>query len=337
MAVALTATALLVLYASALSLVLYLPARLWADSLPPRRAAGQARVWLLEMFLPPLLGALCAAWGLGRQLLHPLFSPHAGHVRPHLCIRPLLDAPDSQWRAGIFCGLCFFLVLLAVVALAVRLTRSARESVGLRRGGTRLPAEAGAPEVEIVQSEAVALASHRGPGRLVAVSPRLGQLFPGEAGRALLAHEVWHAHRRDSLWQTLAQSAVLLAALSPGSYLAYRRWLQARELCCDLRAAELTSWAVTTEALRRAQDLTGALEEVDPLAAPPLDTLQGLARRREALRQAEAAGPGTRSTRAGLALAVIVGVVLVALLVIAGRRIPDSLQCSAESFLRVLR
>jgi hypothetical protein len=236
----------------------------------------------------------------------------------------------------LFCGACLFLTLAAVVLLAARLWRAARESTRLRRGGTLLPAEAGAPGVQIVQTEAVALASHRGPGRLVAVSARLGQLFPGAEGRAILAHEVCHARRRDSLWQMLAQSAVLLAAFSPGSYLAYRRWLHARELACDLHAAGETSFADTAAALARAQDLTGALEEISPLAAPPVDTLAGLRQRREGLREAEAAPEGGGS-RLGTAVAVVAVLIVLALALTHMRPIADTLQCSAESFLRVLK
>ena len=181
MAALATAAALLVIYASAASLVLYVPFALAASGLPARLHTD---TWLRLLLVPAVLAVALTAHGFLRQALHPLFSPHAGAPRPHLCLRPLLEAPDSRWRTGIFCAVCLFLVLTAVVALVVRLVRGAGESAALRRSGQRLQSPAWAPGVEIVETEAVGLAVHRGAGRLVAVSPRLGQFFPAEQAQA---------------------------------------------------------------------------------------------------------------------------------------------------------
>jgi Zn-dependent protease with chaperone function len=334
MAILATAAALLVIYASAASLLLVPAYRIVSASLPPGLATHRAQLYRDALFAPVAVAVVLTAYGFQRQLLHPLFSPHAGALRPHLCVRALLEAPDSRWRTMIFCGVCLFLVLTAVVALVVRLVRGAQESAVLRRSGQPLAAPEWAPDVEIVETEAVGLAAHRGAGRLVAMSPRLGQFFPPAQAEAIRAHEICHARRRDGLGQTLAQSAVLLAGLSPLSYLAYREWLQARELVCDLRAAQETTPAVVQAALARAQELTGALAEILPLAAPPLDTRAGLSGRRERLAAALAESPAPgRGSPVG---ALVIVVALVVLAVIFRREAGDTLQCLTESFLRVL-
>lgn len=334
MTAAATAATLLVIYASAASLLVFLPYWL-AVQAHPRAAAGcRADLWRDALMLPLAVAVAGAAYGLLRQWHLPLFSPHAEYVRPHLCLRPLLEAPDAHWRAAVFSGLCLFLVLAAVVSLVVRLWRGSRESARLRRAGTPLETPAQNPGVLNLETDAVALASHRGPGPLVVVSPRLGQLFPPRQAETILAHEICHARRRDGLWQTLTQSAVLIAGLSPLSYLAYREWKHERELACDLEATQATSLPDTEAALARARELAGALEEVSPLSPPPLDSLQELTGRRERLHQAAAASlaPAKGYAVAGLTL-LLLGL---ALGVVFRRPLADTLQCMAESFLRAL-
>ena len=347
MAAALTAAALLVLCGSAVSALLYFPLLAWDLDLSPRQAALRARLWLAGLLLPPLLALAAMAYALTRQYLHPLYSPHAEYVRPHLCLRPLLTRPDAGWGAGLFSVLCLLLILAALVALVVRLWRGARDSARLRREGTPVAASDGGaaratsagrreagPGVVVVESDVVAVAEHRGPGRLVAVSPRLGQLFPGDLGRAILAHELCHARRRDSLYQALAQSALAFQALSPGAYLEYAGWRKQRELRCDLEAAEATSPEAVASALARAEELAGALGEVSPLSAPGTGSVRELAERRERLREAE--GAPASGSRLGPVVAVLALLVLVALGVLFRRELADSLQCLAESFLQVL-
>lgn len=332
MAGVLTAAALLVLCGSAASLLLFVSLLDWAATLPPQRAALRARLSLAALFLPPLLSVLATAYALARQYLHPLYSPHAEYVRPHLCLRPLLSGPDAGWRAQVFAGLCLLLILTAVVVLLVRLSRGARDSARLRSLGA---ASAPSGAVEVVPSTSVAVASHLGPGRLVAVNPRLDALFPGELGRAILAHEICHARRRDSLSQALAQSALALQALSPAAYLEYAWWREERELACDLEAAEATSPAAMTAALARAEELAQAVGEVSPLATPDARTLRALALRRERLREAQSA-PSSPGWQTGPVVTVVAVVVLVVLGVLLRRQLGDSLQCLAESFLQVL-
>lgn len=337
MAVLLAGAGLLVGYASVASLVAYLPLLALAESLSPRQVQLRARLWLLGLLLPAAGGLIAAAWGLTRHLIHPLFSPHAGRLRPHLCLRALLEGPDGPWRLRLFAGVSLLLIAAALIYLLASLAHSAREGYRVRRQGHRQPSPDWAGAVQLWELPAAGLASHRSLGPLIVYHPRLAQLFPGEQSQAILAHEVCHARRRDNLRAALAGFAWLLQAFSPLAYLCYRNWLLARELACDLYAARLTSARVTEAALANAEELAHTVEELSPLSSPQRAVGMYLSRRRAHLRSwGEEAPPPSGSARVATIFGVLalLAAALVALATLP--QLPDTFHCAAETLLKAL-
>ncbi len=336
MVVAAAAT-LLVGCASVISLVGYLPVRFLARRLAPHRPGIQAALWLAGPVFPVLGAILLVSLGLTRHLLHPLFSPHAGRPRFHLCWRPLLEGPDAPWRARLLVALCLGLTVAALACLVVGWARGLWEQKRARRLAGRLTSPEWAPRVQVLEADHGGIASHLGLSRLVLVSPRLSDLFPGEQAQAVIAHEVCHALRRDGLVGPLACALLLLQGLSPTAYLAYRQWQQAREEACDVYAGAVASPSAVAEALARAQDLARSVEEVSPLSPASATQLEHLAAR---LRRAHAFATGCaaepKAGGRGVAVATVGALLVLVGLTWAVPPMRDSVHCAAEALLQVL-
>lgn len=331
------AATLLVGCASVISLVGYFPVRSLAKRLAPHRPGTQAAVLLAGLVFPVVAGILLVSLGLTRHLLHPLFSPHAGRLRFHLCWRPLLEGPDAPWRARLLVALCLGVTVAALACLVAGWARGLWEQKRARRLAGRLTALDWAPRVQMLEADYRGIASHRGLSRLVLVSPRLSDFFPGEQAQAVIAHEVCHALRRDGLLGPLACALLLLQGLSPTAYLVYRQWRQAREEACDAYAGAVASPSAVAKALARAQDLARSVEEVSPLSPASATQLEHLAAR---LRRAHALGAGRASepTAAGRGVAVATAGALLAIvgLIWALPSMRDSVHCAVEALLQVL-
>jgi hypothetical protein len=331
----LAVAALLVGYASIFSLVLCLPVEALARVMPPNRPGRRTRHYLVALATPVAISLVATGWGLSRQLLHPLFSPHADRLRPHLCLRSLLDTPDGPFRARLFALVCAALVIAALASLVGGLVSAAWESRRLARQGRRREGPGWAQGVDLWEVEG-GLASSRGLRPAVAVGRFLPQLFPGSQAEAILAHEVAHARRRDSLVGPLLSALVLLQGLSPAAWALHRRGRREREAACDRYAADQTSPQAIRQALATAQALTGALEEVSPLSSQERQTLAHLAWRTQVLESNDEAGVFLRG-RGGWPPAAVAGLgaLLLALLLLVPP-LRDSLQCAAESLLAAL-
>ncbi len=318
------AAVLVVVGGSLVSLLLYLPAEALARGVAPSRPDLRARLCLTALVTPVAVALVTGGWGLSRQLLHPLFSPHADRLRPHICLRSFLDTPDGPFRARLLAGVCVALVVAAGAVLVGGLIAGAWEGRRLERHGRRREAPDWAAGVDLWETEE-GLASSRGWRRAVAVGKALPRLFPGAEGKAIVAHEMAHARRRDSLVGPVAAALVLLQGLSPAAWALHRRWRLEREAVCDRYAAEQTSPEAVREALATAEALTRALEETSPLSAQDRHALTHLAWRRQTLEKTEE-GEGAR-WEAVVVVALGVGLALVTLLTPALR---DSLQCVVE-------
>ena len=324
------AAALLVAGASLLSLLLYLPAQALARTLPPSRPDLRARLYLTTLLTPVLLSLALAAWVLTRLVLHPLFSPHADRLRPHLCLLTLLDTPDGPFRARLLALACAALALAAVAVAVGGMVAAAWHGRTLARKGRRQEAPPWAPGVALWETEG-GLASSRGLRPTVAVGRSLGKLFTGAEADAILAHEVAHARRRDALIGPLAAALTLLQGLSPAAWVLHYRWRQEREAVCDRYAAQQTSPEAIRAALATAQTLAGALEETSPLSPADRHTLTRLTWRLQRLEgdQAKASSTWVPTIPAALGLALAASIILLPPL-------RDSLHCAAQALLGAL-
>ncbi|HEY3396801.1 MAG TPA: M56 family metallopeptidase [Armatimonadota bacterium] len=334
------AAALLVIYASALNLLLYPLVRATTRSPALAAAEARARRSLIGLALPVALALLATGRSLNLQLHHPLFSPHAERLRPHACLRLLLAGPDAPWQARLFAGLALALVLAALAVAGVGLVRGWREQRRLHRQA-QLRDTATAPSwlasARVWEDSTSGLASARGWRGEVIVHPAIERLFPGAQAAAVLAHEVHHAQRRDPVLGPLVNALALLSALSPGAWLERARWRRDREAACDAYAAQVVSPEAMQESLVTAGELAEVLAEISPLAELDRDLLAHVQERRtalEAVLEGRAAAPAQASWRGELVLGAALAVALLAL----GwwEPVRDSLQCAAESFLHAL-
>lgn len=328
----LAVAALLVGYASLFSLLLYLPTEALAQAVPPGKPEQRARQYLVALITPVALAVVAAGWGIGRHLSHPLFSPHADRLRPHLCLRALLDTPDGPFRIRLLVLICTALAAAALVALAAGLISAAAENRHLARIGRRRESPAWAQGVNLWYVQG-GLASSRGLRPAVVIGQALERLFPAEQAEAILAHEVAHAKRRDNLLGPALVALTLLQGLSPAAWVLHRRWRQEREAACDRYAAEQTSTQAVRQALATAQALAGALDEVSILPRDTRQTLGHLAWRAQLL-ESRPAGPGADSTSAVYLTMAAAGLGLFVLaLLLVSPSLRDSLHCAAEVLL----
>ncbi len=328
----LAVAALLVGYASLFSLLLYLPMEALAQAVPASRPEQRARHYLVVLLTPVALALVSTGWGVSRHLLHPLFSPHADRLRPHLCLRSLLDTPDGPFRIHLLTLVCAVLGVGAILVLAGGLVSAAREGRHLARAGRRREGPSWAQGVNLWAVNG-RLASSRGLRPAVAIGQALERFFPGDQAEAVLAHEVAHARRRDSLLGPAMAAFMLLQGLSPAAWVIHRRWRQEREAACDRYAAERTSPQAVRQALTTARALAGALDEVSALPRDTRQTLGHLAWRAQVLENGETGAAGSSASAAYLTMAAVgLGLLVLALLLLSPF-LRDSMHCAAEVLL----
>ena len=90
----------------------------------------------------------------------------------------------------------------------------------------------GAP-VRLLWSDRLEVPIAWGLGRPAVVLPASADAWDEDRREAVLLHEMAHLRRRDAWTQALAQLAVALHWANPLAWLAYRRFLAAREQACD--------------------------------------------------------------------------------------------------------
>jgi Zn-dependent protease with chaperone function len=206
--------------------------------------AGLDVVGLLKLRHPPAAAAAVTALVPGRPA--PLPAPSSGPSEAG-CL--LLAA----WGAG---------VLILAGLGAVRLVRAGRGA----------PVAHGSPEPALLAAVAeaakaaglgatprVELADASTPRVVGLLRPRLvlpsglpGSLEP-VALDAVLAHELAHLARRDTLWQVLASALLVASWFNPLAWLAYRRLADEAEAACD----EAT-WPPCAPSARRPSPLPSA-------------------------------------------------------------------------------
>jgi beta-lactamase regulating signal transducer with metallopeptidase domain len=202
-----------------------------------RRAASMAR-----------LVAPATAAGEAREL--PFESPREGR-----CLLAL------GWGAGV----------LALAALGVARRRRGRENMREATSGTLRPMIAGAAEAASLRSVPRVLVGDVATPRVIGwLHPRLvlpegldARLEPREL-QAVLAHELAHVARRDTLARALASVIATLAWFNPLVWVARRRLADEAEQACDARAAVQVGAQAYVDSLRRvcAAALTGPVSTV---------------------------------------------------------------------------
>lgn len=337
MAPVLTAAAILVASASAVSLLMALPAVALAETAGEPNAAGRARVWLAAIVVPPLIGLCAAAWAMTLHARGLAASPHLGGQRPHLCVLPLNDAPSGAFTLRL---LAWLALLLVVVAL-VRLVATATSSHLLRRASVANATSsrkcAAARVVEMDRPVSLTAGLLR---PVIVIAGSLERALDGPELEAVVAHERAHARRRDNLLRLLAEVCVTLIAPMPTAWYYRARLHEAIEEAAD---DEALASGVPGEALQAA--LTASTEAgIAHARRPALSALlipQPAHPRRRAARLASL-GPGHAAEQRAQGrrrawMAAGTGALLLAVLLLAARRaVEDSLYCAAEQLTRIV-
>ncbi len=376
----LAAASILVAIAGALSLLLALPAVALVETVGEADAASRARTWLAALILPPIAGGIAACWALILHAQGLMASPHLGGQRPHLCLLPLFNAPAGAYRLRVFCWFALALVALA----ALRLISGAFSSHLLRRlvvasgaifhgnGPHEDPATAGdeagpssltsrasddllAVELMVPTSFCAGLLRP-----LAVISSALLDSLGAEHLRAIAAHELGHARRRDNLAGLIADACTALLVLLPTAHFYRQQWRAAAEAAADDQAllsgvgAEALLEALETAERTRHRRQPQRLSLISLLVPPPAITTQRIRRLAGEVRLSRAEGmasgdlpsearssAGAREMRWRRALpwiALAVGVGALALLVLVSRQsVEDSLYCAAEQLVKAVR
>ena len=162
--------------------------------------------------------------------------------------------------------------------------------------------------VRLRRSEALSVPVAWGWGRPTVVLPPQSEAWDAERAESVLLHEMAHLRRRDAWTQGIAQAALALHWPNPLAWLAYRRFLTAREQACDdavlrVGAAPTTYASHLVAAARELSPARWMLAAVSPLIGP--DELE--TRVRAILDGQRRRGPvGRGTTGAALVLAFVV-------------------------------
>ncbi len=388
----LAAASILVAIAGALSLLLALPAVALVETVGEADAASRARTWLAALILPPIAGSIAACWALMLHAQGLMASPHLGGQRPHLCLLPLSNAPAGAYRLHMFCWFALALVALAVL----RLISGAFTSHLLRRlvvaSGAGISdlgpqtSDLGPPTTDqkhgtnddlavgrrsevggrrsdhaLVVDLVVPTSFCAGLLRPVAViSSALLDSLGAEHLRAIIAHELGHATRRDNLAGLIADACTALLVLLPTAHFYRQQWRAAAEAAADDQAllsgvgAEALLEALETAERTRHRRQPQRLSLISLLVPPPATTTQRIRRLAGEARLSSAEGiasgdlPSEARSSAGARemrwrqvlpwIALAVGVGALALLVLVSRQsVEDSLYCAAEQLIRASR
>ena len=127
-------------------------------------------------------------------------------------------------------------VWLRAFALARRLVRESYTSAAPEWAarGARASSQSGlkAP-VRLLWSDALSIPIAWGFGRTAVVLPPQSERWDADRSEAVLLHEMAHLRRRDAWTQLVAQAALAVHWPNPLAWMAYRRFLDAREQACD--------------------------------------------------------------------------------------------------------
>ena len=87
--------------------------------------------------------------------------------------------------------------------------------------------------VRLLWSDALSVPIAWGFGRMAVVLPPQSESWDADRSEAVLLHEMAHLRRRDAWTQLVAQAALAVHWPNPLAWMAYRRFLDAREQACD--------------------------------------------------------------------------------------------------------
>jgi len=146
---------------------------------------------------------------------------------------------------------------------------SARAGAAAQASGLKAP-------VRLLRSDAFSVPVAWGWGRPTVVLPPQSETWDTERVDAVLLHEMAHLRRRDAWTQAIAQAALALHWPNPLAWMAYRRFIDAREEACD--DAVLRVGATATE---YASHLIAVARELVPsrlrlIAVAPMASRSGL-------------------------------------------------------------
>jgi Zn-dependent protease with chaperone function len=147
------------------------------------------------------------------------------------------------------------LIAMALLAIVLGLARCGWQTISLRRKLAHCQLIVGGPARELLdellrvvpQSPQVRLLSARGDSEpaafgisrwTIVLPPRAAFDLTEDELRALLAHELAHLVRGDSLWLSISRAVCSCLAFQPLNHLARREWQRTAELLCD-------NWAVS--------------------------------------------------------------------------------------------
>ena len=328
--------AILVATAFALSLLMALPAAAVAETAGEFHAASRARVWLASLILPPVvgIGASLLAYSLHGEGVAA--SPHIAGLRPHLCLLPLLNAPAGAFAMRAFGWLALLLMCVALIRLIATIIGSHLLRRMMLSSG--VPLEEEAEDVLLVDLDR-SVSFNAGLLRpVIVVSSSLRSSLDSAELAAIVAHERAHARRFDNLMRLVAEVCATVQALSPPAWYYRDRLREAQETAADDAAILMgVSPVVLKNALAVAGEATRSRPATPSIATLliPAPALIDLRRRRLECISVEAETAASHPWR-GMAAAVV-GLVVVALLLIAARRpVDDTLFCAFEQLIAAL-
>ncbi len=222
-------------------------------------------VWsatFVALLAVPALDALGPSW-------HVAVLPHAVSTvvaAPPLPVDatagPPVSASPSVWT---WLGWAWGLGVLTVghlwirgFVLGQRLVRASRvveDRVWTSRLRTAAEASGLRGPVRLRRSEDLRVPVAWGWGPPTVVLPSQSDGWAAPQAEAVLLHELAHLHRRDAWTQAVAQASVAIHWFNPLAWIAYRRFLTAREQACDDAVLQVgappTTYASTLVAVAR--------------------------------------------------------------------------------------
>lgn len=332
----LAAALMFVLCSAAASLILLLPAIVAAESLHNAAAATSRRFWLIVNALPVLGGLLLTVAGFLFPSGDIAANPHQLRVRPHLCLQQLTSLPDAPFRFRLYGLMALGLIAFALVRLIWGLASSARAQRLAQRlhEATDRVGEVAVLTLETPEADCFSLGLSE---PMIVMTEGLRQALDEAEVQAVVAHEQCHVAHDDIPAELGLRAATDLLLWLPTTHYYRQAARAAMEHTCDARAAERTSVAALTSALRKLASLKQARQlkrQGDLAALKP--TFPDYANPRARL----AALAAEQLTSIALPLTVIVGLEvalgIVALLWLADP-LHDSLYCIAASLRAVMR
>ncbi|GAB5534879.1 MAG: hypothetical protein Rubg2KO_11280 [Rubricoccaceae bacterium] len=137
------------------------------------------------------------------------------------------------WGMGVLVVGLFWLRGCLLGRRLVREAETVSDPTWLARAGVAAQASGLQAPVRLLRSDAFSVPVAWGWGHPTVVLPFQSDTWDAERADAVLIHEMAHLRRRDAWTQAIAQAALALHWPNPLAWMAYRRFIDAREEACD--------------------------------------------------------------------------------------------------------